>query len=72
MAGKVKLTERQTEMLMQAASTHGTRVYTRYDAAVMERLFVKDLAIRSCNGTDKWHATEIGRAHLASSGKTGS
>lgn len=66
MADKVKLTERQTEMLRRAASTHGTRVYTRYDDAVMERLFVRDFTFRSCNGTDKWHATNAGRAHLSS------
>jgi hypothetical protein len=71
MADKVRLTERQTEMLKQAASAHGARVYTRYDAAVMERLFIKDLTIRTCNGTDAWFATRAGRAHLASSGKTG-
>ena len=59
------LTNRQRQLLEACASEHGTRIHTRADTAVMERLFRKDYVIRSCNGTDKWHATQLGREALA-------
>lgn len=57
-------TPRQLEMLKAAAGPHGVVIHTQYDAAVMERLFVRELVLRSCNGTAKWHATGAGRAAL--------
>lgn len=60
-----RLTKRQREML-QACAERGIRTHTRYEYAVMDRLYSKGLALLSCNGTDKWHATAAGRAALSS------
>jgi hypothetical protein len=39
--------------------------HTRYDTAVLNNLYDKGLVLRSCNGTNKWHATQAGCAALA-------
>lgn len=60
----MKLTPRQREVLTQAASQHGIYPHTRGDRTVLEFLWLKDLVFISCNGTQKWHATRIGREAL--------
>jgi hypothetical protein len=60
----MKLTERQLEVLAQCARPHGMHDHTRWDTGVLNRLYEKGLALRSCNGTGKWHATQAGRAAL--------
>lgn len=69
MADRVNLTKRQAEMLAQAASRYGVRDHTRYETDIMDRLYVKGLALPTCNGTEKWFATQAGRALLASNAK---
>ncbi len=46
---------------MQAAKPHGIYPHTRGDRTVLEHLWLKELVIISCNGTQKWHATGAGR-----------
>lgn len=56
----MKLTARQREVLTQAADRHGVYPHTRGDRTVLEHLWLKELVIPSCNGTQKWHATGLG------------
>ena len=60
----MKLTARQREVLTQAADRHGVYPHTRGERAVLENLWSKELVLPSCNGTQKWHATRVGRACL--------
>jgi hypothetical protein len=60
------LTKRQLEVLAQCAGPHGMYDHTRYETAILNRLYEKGLALRSCNGTAKWHATQFGRAVVSS------
>lgn len=59
------LTPRQLEILAQCAGPHGMYDHTRWDTGILNRLYEKGLALRSCNGTGKWHATQFGRSVLA-------
>lgn len=60
-----KLTDRQLEILKQCAGPHGMYDHTRWDTGVLNRLYEMGLALQSCNGTAKWHATQAGRAVLS-------
>jgi hypothetical protein len=56
------LTQRQREILTQAAEPTGIYPHTVGERTVLENLWKKDLVLPSCNGTQKWHATRLGRA----------
>lgn len=60
-----RLTVRQLEVLAKCAGPHGMYDHTRYETAILNRLYEKGLALRSCNGTAKWHATQSGRRAIA-------
>jgi hypothetical protein len=60
-----KLTKRQLEILARCAGPHGMYDHTRYETAILYRLYEKGLALRSCNGTAMWHATQLGRSALS-------
>lgn len=60
-----KLTERQQEILTRAAERYGVYPHTRAERTVLENIWIKKMVIPSCNGTAKWHATQIGRDALA-------
>lgn len=51
-------------MLTQAAKPHGVYPHTSAERTVLENLWLKGLVLPSCNGTQKWHATKVGREAL--------
>jgi hypothetical protein len=66
-----KLTKRQLEVLAECAGPHGMYDHTRWDTCMLNRLYEKGLALRSCNGTGKWHATSAGRSALSDTSQVG-
>lgn len=60
-----RLTSRQLEILSQCAGRHGMYDHTQYETGVLNRLYEKGLTLQSCNGTGKWHATQLGRLVLS-------
>lgn len=60
----MKMTLRQREILIEAAESHGAYPHTRGERMVLESLWLKGLVLPSCNGTQKWHATRVGRESL--------
>jgi hypothetical protein len=59
------LTSRQIEILTACAKPHGIHDHTQHETGILNRLYDKGLALRSCNGTAKWHATQFGRLVLS-------
>lgn len=62
----MKLTARQQEILIQASGPHGFYPHTRGERTILENLWLKSLVLPSCNGTQKWHATQAGRSASSS------